>query len=417
MSLRAIFAVFVLVSLAGCPNCGRRDLDDDDDAGTDAGEISCTTVADCPDPNTYDCLGVCLQRCAADATCPDGTYCDAEGHCRGGCRDSTTCAEGTFCDDGDCVAGEGCATKCDCAPGQVCIESSCTDPPTSCDSAADCGRGQGEQCEDYACNGFTHKCFDDDPDPCTNADDCIGRPGCEEGCACTGNQQCVPAVDCTVDDEETTCGAGFYCDGNGDCQVLPACTNDSPCVSLNLYCNVGQGQCERAQGCTSSTTCTTAPATYCDVPNERCVVPTCNNGGVTCTTAQTCSTDGRCINGGSGTTCTSHTSCAADEYCDFSVNGGSCLDGCRNNAACDSSQVCDGSHTCVANGGGGGGQYGETCAADEDCQAGLICGLLTQTCAEPCGAAGTQCTAGDPNCCPLSGQPYCNDFGFCRPEP
>jgi hypothetical protein len=385
------------------------------DAGTDEEEfpiISCAEAADCPGAVPECSFGVCKRPCAANEGCIDPrTFCNAtSGYCEPGCRSSGDCTSGKVCSGGSCIESQGCATKCDCEVGQVCVAGACQEPPATCQGTDDCPKAPGPQCEDFACNGFTRLCFDPDPEPCNGDADCVGRPGCAQGCACTSNGQCVPGVDCTEQNEASTCGAGNYCDGNGTCQVLPGCTAEGDCAAFGLTCNIGAGQCVRARSCTSSADCTTAPATHCNLGTGFCAQPLCNNGGITCPQGQSCDSTGRCVSG-SGASCTNDTNCAPTEYCAVVSGGGQCVVGCRNNASCPAGQQCDATRTCV---GGTVGRFGDPCTGDEDCQAGLLCGALTGTCAEPCSNPGSTCAGGA--CCPLSGAPCCRAvlfFGFC----
>lgn len=404
--------------------CGPTSIALDAGPSTPA-EQTCSSVTECPDQVNYDCVGVCLRKCASDTVCGPAEFCNSQGYCADGCRNSSTCNDGEVCSEGSCVTGgAGCTSKCECATGQVCIDGACQSPPATCAGPTDCPRGPGDRCEAYQCNGFTQQCFDPDPQPCTGAADCTGRPGClaEGDCDCNGSGQCVPAGECTVETEAAVCGDGFYCDNALDCVPLPACTNDSQCTPAGLVCNLGTSTCERPQPCTSSADCTAAPKTYCDtsVTPAACVIPNCQNGGVTCQAGQECAEDGRCVAQGTGTMCTSDADCpnAAwpnTQYCEPSTQ--QCAVGCRSSASCPSGQTCNGARQCVTGGGGGAGQWGATCMDDSGCQAGLICGSLTGTCAELCSYPGEAC-AGRADCCPLSGQPNCQQvllFGYCRP--
>lgn len=411
-ALAALLSSSLSVLVAGCNGCGTSL--GPEDAGVDAGPqlISCTDASECPVDVPECSFGVCKRPCAANDACPDpSTFCDAAtGYCAPGCRDSSTCGDGTVCSAGACIESQGCATKCDCATGQVCVAGSCQAPPPTCTGPQDCGRGptNPDECEDYACNGFTQQCFDPDPTPCAVNADCTGRPGCAGGCTCTGSGTCAPEVDCTVPNEATDCGADFYCDGNGACQALPACDDEGDCTSAGLSCNVGRQRCERTRACTTSTECTVAPSTYCNTTVGFCAMPLCNNGGITCTpTTETCSADGRCVPVGTGATCTSDLACPTDQYC---ASNGQCAVGCRDNSSCTSGQSCNGAHQCT--GGGGGGGLGATCTNaggqpdDTLCQVGLFCGLISGTCQEGCEAESTDCATD--GCCQLTGQGCCN---------
>lgn len=410
-ALAALLSSSLSVLVAGCNGCGTSL--GPEDAGVDAGPqlISCTDASECPVDVPECSFGVCKRPCAANDACPDpSTFCDAAtGYCAPGCRDSSTCGDGTVCSAGACIESQGCATKCDCATGQVCVGGSCQAPPPTCTGPQDCGRGptSPDECEDYACNGFTSQCFDPDPTPCTVNADCTGRPGCAGGCTCTGSGTCAPEVDCTVPNEATDCGGDFYCDGNGACQALPACDDEGDCTGAGLSCNLGRQRCERTRACTTSTECTVAPSTYCNTTAGFCAVPLCNNGGITCTpTTETCAADGRCVPVGTGATCTSDLACPADQYC---ASNGQCAAGCRDNSSCTSGQTCNGAHQCT--GGGGGGGLGASCANgagepdDSLCQVGLFCGLFSATCQEGCEGESTDCATD--GCCQLTGQGCC----------
>ncbi len=431
--LRRVFSLLLVLSagvLVQGSTCGGRTIEGED-AGpnnNNNGPMTCESAEECPDPANYDCVGgSCLQRCAADGVCALDAFCSSRGYCESGCRDSSTCDEGEVCSAGSCVSSAGvgsCGSKCDCDPGKVCSGGLCLDPPAQCNGPQDCGRGQGDQCEDYLCNGFTKVCFDDDPEPCSSATDCTGRPGCQDGCLCTPNQQCVPSAACEAHDD---CGAGFYCTNDLVCDVPPACTTQADCTDLSLVCNLGTSTCEPASPCTASSECTSAPSTFCDVGTGSCTIPTCDNGGTTCNATQEC-VNGSCVAAGTGTACTSDANCPNDpwpntQFCNFqTISGnGECSVGCRSNASCTGGDQCNASRQCVTGGGGtnpGLGQVGDACdepGFDPDCQIGTLCHLLSGTCEETCDTPGP-CTGG--SCCPLSGYGNCVQgflFSFCEP--
>jgi hypothetical protein len=411
----------------------RTTVDDGEDAGPNGEEPTyqtCEAVEECPDPTNWECVGgSCLQRCAADEVCRLDQFCSGRGYCEFGCRDSSTCPDGEVCVNGACADAStagACGSKCDCDPGQVCADGVCQSPPATCESPDDCARGPADRCEAYQCNGFTQACFDPDPQPCDTGDDCVGRPGCDQGCVCTPNQQCVPAGGCTAATEADDCGPGFYCTMDLACGVLPACTQESDCSGEGLTCNLGTGQCERPQPCTASTECTSAPNTYCDTSGAvgACVVPTCNNGGVTCDTqTQVCAESGACVPLGTGEVCDSDLDCPNDlwpdtQFCSFATGSGECTPGCRSNASCTGGDTCNGARQCVAGGSGGSGLVGDACdeiGIDPDCPAGTLCKLDTGTCEETCDTVGS-CAGGA--CCPLSGYANCSEgilFSWCTP--
>ncbi|MDP2342313.1 MAG: hypothetical protein Q8O67_15265 [Deltaproteobacteria bacterium] len=395
--VRFAWVVPFVVVVAGCP----RPLDGAPDAGPGGSPfITCSDVSECPGfvdgaaSQVVRCDGVCLTICnGVDEACPDpAQFCDANGTCAAGCRDSRSCP-GQLCVAGVCQDGSSeCASKCDCDPGEICNpDGQCVAAGTTCATGADCPRGPrtpADDCEAFSCNGFSDQCFDPSPTPCTQAAECIGRPGCTGGavCACTSSGACVPDVDCTVATEGAACGADNFCDDVGDCQALPACTADAQCTAFDLTCNEGRGKCERAQACTSNAQCTAAPNTFCIVADGFCAQPSCNNGGTTCNANQDCSADGRCVTAGTGTPCSGDSTCAADQFCSFTLSPAQCAVGCRDNTSCPIDQDCNGAHQCVGGGGGGGG-FGDSCPnGDADCQSPMFCGFFTGTCAESCGS-------------------------------
>jgi hypothetical protein len=425
-ALPLVTGVTVLILVAsGC----RRPIADTPDAGPDTNDefVVCADVAEClqlpgATEQNVRCDGVCIFVCnGVDEACPaQNMFCDTNGLCAFGCRDSSRCNQnaGEVCRSGVCtVAAAECTSKCDCDPGELCVDEQCVPATTdTCQGSNQCPRGPKtptDKCEAYSCNGFTDTCVDLNPQGnlCTTAADCVGRPGCLGGnsCACTQAGACVRDAACTPQTESTACGFGNFCDANNRCQPLPACTQPSDCTGQGLVCNSGTGFCERSQPCVGNTDCTIAPNTICD--DGFCTIPTCLNGGQTCTAPLTCNAQGRCSQPGTGVTCTSDAPCQANQFCDLQSQ--ECRVGCRNNAACPSGQICDGNRQCIVDGGGGGGgQFGDDCVDPTECQAPMICGILSGTCAEPC-ASPADCVA----CSARSGSECrCNGFGFCAAQ-
>lgn len=429
----ALFGFLLLgTACSGSPGQTDTDAGGDGDGDGDPNAIICESRNDCPDPANYECQGVCLQLCADDLACPPTAFCD-DGFCRTGCRPGT-CEGDQICIDGTCqdrANATTCGSKCDCDPGQVCTNEVCQDPPGECNSSADCGRGPDDQCEAFACNGFTKQCFWPNAPACVDDDDCTFRPNCEEGCTCTPSGLCVSNADCTPETETADCGAAAYCTMDLVCDPLPACTSDAQCSDLGLVCNLASQTCERPNPCSGPADCTTAPATYCDTAQDpaRCVIPTCMNGGITCTPdTQTCNQfTGACdpVSMG-GDTCTSNAECSNapwpnTEYCNvpFGQQMGTCQTGCQNNLSCPDGQSCNGAHQCVVDmGNPADGAAGSPCGGIEDCQVGLVCHLLEGICKETCGSGDAPCDpATDSSCCALTGYPQCVAgliFSFCQ---
>ncbi len=380
--------------------------------------INCEADDTCPAGQPTCAFGQCVRECQADAACDGlaGTFCSQRRVCEPGCRASAECTSGEVCLAGACVVSTGCGTKCDCAVGQVCRAGSCDQPPVSCTNVDDCARGPGDaaapdQCSAYECDGFNRECVDRSPDPCTTTSDCTGRLGCDAGCTCTPNQQCVTDVACTVSTETTACAGGFYCDANLRCAPAPACLSQTDCPAA-LTCNLAVNQCARPQPCTSAADCTAVPATLCDtrVAPSFCAVPNCINLGITCNPPQVCAASGSCATPGTGAPCSTDGVCPSDQYCSVVGGVGACAVGCRDNGSCGGGQACDGSHACV----GGGTLQGlnGSCADTSECEAGLVCSL-NGACKESCEAFNTGECAGQAGCCALSASPCCNLFNQC----
>jgi hypothetical protein len=415
--MRLPILALAVVAISACP-LGR--VVGTVDAGVEDGGtpiVTCSAATDCPQDTPVCSFGLCKRPCAANDGCSDlSTYCNiVTGFCEAGCRDSSTCAQGTVCSGGVCSTGAGCGSNCDCQPGQTCTANTCQDPPAQCSSPDDCPKGT-ETCAQYQCDGFSHTCHDPNPAPCTLDGDCTGRLGCAAGCSCVitppaTQGSCASHVDCTIDNETTTCQHGSFCVG-ASCLQAPACTGEAQCTADGLTCNVVSGLCERTQACAAATDCTVPPNTFCDSGAGRCTQPLCNNGGQTCQPGQDCTADGRCVTHGTGGPCSSNNDCQTNEYCELGTGTGACAIGCRDNSGCDvgAGQQCDGTHTCVGGGGGGLSGWQGPCTASSDCQAGLFCGIFSGVCQESCGtdgpSGGTTCQVGA-ECCPLSGAQCC----------
>jgi hypothetical protein len=330
---------------------------------------------------------------------------------------SAECGDGELCQQGTCAAGAGCATKCDCAVGQVCVAGTCDDPPPTCGNATDdCPRNPGETCSEiYRCESFAHECQLLAPAECTEADDCFGLVGCEEGCVCSPNGDCVPDAACTVATERDDCGAGRYCTGDLSCASTPFCASQSDCDAAGLVCDTNQAICTRPAECTTSGDCTALPpTTYCDTdgaPPFFCAVPNCLNGGTTCSAPQVCQSDGRCVTEGTGDECTTHATCPADQYCALVDDEGHCALGCRDDTGCDLNDECNAENQCQAT--GSLQPLNGPCEEDGECQVGLKCSF-SGSCVEDCGAwEQGECDPQGDDCCALSAKRCCNPLGEC----
>lgn len=77
--------------------------------------------------------------------------------------------------------------------------------------------------------------------------------------------------------------------------------------------------------------------------------------------------------------------------------------GCADNERCIN-------HGCVRDGDGTRGGFGDVCVDDGECDAPLVCGPFTGTCAETCTVADDCVT-----CAGVHGACTCNGAGFCGP--
>lgn len=137
------------------------------------------------------------------------------------------------------------------------------------------------------------------------------------------------------------------------------------------------------------------------------------NGNTATATASTQVTPNQtCGSNGSGLLCEHAGQCPDGEFCSWSLLiSGSCTLGCANDSDCLGNQKCNGAGQCVPSGTNLAND-GESCSNDGDCSWGLTCGMLIQVCRERCVAAGNggaRSCAGDPDCCPRTGLPFCKD--------
>jgi len=194
---------------------------------------------------------------------------------------------------------------------------------------------------------------------CNQASDCLGRIGCDEGCTCNADHECVAA----------------------------SCSSDVDC---------------------------SAPESCCDPATHRCQLPTCSNGGVVCTAPDTeCSSDGKCVPPTKPVVppppvppgacqsdkdcCPYLASCAkAVEHCEIpkGAASGSCQPGCRSHDSCEKIGLdsCNGLFQCIE-----GGKQGDPCDDGypkkdlDDCRYGYYCCPVMKQCFETCKTPGETC--------------------------
>jgi len=358
---------------------------DDGDACTsdaclaaDGGCAHQVVTCDDSDPCTHDTCDAasgCAHAPAADGTpCGSGQLC-LGGHCGNGCEilgaayaadavnpsnpcqscqpgTSTTSwtakADGLACDDGNaCTSGDQCASGLCVGAAVSCDDSrACTDD--SCDPASGCAHtvkadgtscSTGHICSNGACDAKcdiagtiyaygdlnpNNPCESCDPTNSTSAWTALTSGGCDDGNACTKNDQCVNGA-CV--------GTSYTCYAGGGCQGPSTCDGTGACISQPLpdgtACSTGggnychQGACEF--GCYINSTFYEFEATN---PASKCQV---------------------CVPGHS--------------YTDW-FNLASGTDCGPNNAAC---ALCNGAGQCVSQCGGGPGPNVEICCANGSC--------------------------------------------------
>jgi len=307
-------ALFTLIF--GLMACEGKPIVTDGEGSGGTGDIPCSSVNDCPDPTAYECVSVCKLKCTQDTDCSADAFCTDTGFCEVGCRDSSTCPSGEYCVSGVCQSGNSeCSSKCDCEEGLVCQNNVCQDPPSQCQNSADCGRGPGENCEAFICNGFTNQCIEQSPEPCTTNADCTGRPGCDGGCGCNSEGQCIPLGECTPETQETDCAEGEICNDNMECVPAPSCLNGGIQCAAGEVCNPETGICEPAVNCTSNADC--GPNEICNTATGQCEPTSGGTGGVA-GWGEACAS---ALGGGGGATCADGLTCGlltsvCEELCD-----------------------------------------------------------------------------------------------------
>ncbi|MGM0555835.1 MAG: hypothetical protein ACQEVA_05610 [Myxococcota bacterium] len=361
-----------------------------DDAGGDTDGDSCSSNADCPDP----------QVCQLD----------------------TATGELSCQDPGGGETGDSCTTGADCASG-VCLNGACAD---TCASDGDCPSG-------YACETQSVPLDDGgtaDVDVCIETD----RP-------CASDEDCTDPQICTVDrsgsSTDLTCGApigggqlGDSCTADADC-ASNLCVEDqcsAPC-ERTIDCNDGDGfKCEPTEidlgagGTEEQNICRPKAANECSSDSDcsgsdRCVAEktatqiefTCgapNQGGGE--TGADCAADDECaqnlcMNAKCAGPCASEGDCSAasDYACEITevtLTGGTdnaeiCVPprDCASDAECRVGEVCyidrtnSGIESSCKDPNTGGGQLGDRCTEDTNCLANLCYdGRFGQVCSNPC---------------------------------
>lgn len=271
----------------------------------DLSTITCTTDAECTQPNSYCKDGSCVPRTTVTSApvspttkpqgnCPAGSSCGANNVC--------ACNAGRYnCDNNwangceasaKCLAGQVCTDNADCASG-VCKDRICQGgSPVQADGRyckvdADCGIGG--KCFNGACscNGSSFNCDGINSNGCEAGSNTCGNPTggsenpggyCKSDANCGANAVCSTTGLCA-------CKAGYYnCDGNPDngCESMNACTGPAPTKVPAGYCTA-DNQCKANQVC-SGNACVCKSGFYdCDgIATNGCESTTaCSKGNAT----------------------------------------------------------------------------------------------------------------------------------------
>ncbi len=204
-------------------------------------KTTCTSKADCVNPNHFCEAGKCIpvqpsgMACTRDEACASGNCVDGiccESKCEGQCQacdvpgqagkcvavkgkphgarpacsiDATDACKSTVCDGTNTVACAGTIGPC----GSYACDTASLSCKSSCVGAADCAPGY--ECDDGKCIPRTSKCTPD-------LTGMVGTDGATTSCSpfLCRDGQCLPL--CTSSND---CQGGFVCDSGGKC-VAPA---------------------------------------------------------------------------------------------------------------------------------------------------------------------------------------------------
>jgi hypothetical protein len=354
---RSLCHVAAVVCLgAGCSDGSDKPASSEPDAS----EPACPQSCDDGNPCTLDACDEAPPHACTHANAPDGDACSDGDACNGleVCQapDSggvSTCTPGSApsCDDGNpcsadsCSAASGCVHDHEpagfvCAPGATCIAAG------TCDGEGTCLPGGAIAC--------------DDGNPCT-ADACDPTSGCTH--EVTAGVSCSDGKVCNGDE---TCDAGGACqpgtpllcaDGN-EC-TADSCDDGTGCV---FDASANDGQVCMESGCGSSVcaggACAPGSGPVCN-DDDPCTLDSCVGNGCVhtlapagascsdgdfCNGAETCDAAGACVSGSAP--CGLSLDPCKTVSCDGAA--GRCVTTNKpNGTACDDSNVCTQSSSCV----------------------------------------------------------------------
>jgi hypothetical protein len=436
---------------------GRAGSGDGGSGGSTTGQGGTGTAVACGGPEDCNDNDACtIDRCNADGSCDASAMCQGtqkccEGECAQCCEDSD-CDDGVSCTNSTCFAGQCmyipddsrceptqyCSIQDDCRAKQVCGLVDGEDIAAVCDDGSPCTSDtcEGNFCQHGFCNGSEEGALccpdkgcakqccvdaqcDKDDDPCT-VGACSDDGLCSLVQLCPGDQQCCPSADnetatcgacCSAEDcdddvsctddkcaggqcsstpDDARCDDGYYCDPNPNrgCQKAPTCQNAAECVppspcQSNPRC--ADGRCE-FDNCSLGTKCCQDGCAVCCGASEcddgiACTKDACTSSGCShqpddsLCPGQICDANlGGCIGCRDNGDCNDNSDCTID-VCNVENNS------CVHTTACAKYQVCYE------------GKCSE-CAADSDCQGGVIASDAAQPNLAPGDCSVSKCVSG-----------------------
>lgn len=358
----------------------------------------CTTGDECIDAV---CKGVELVCVADDNPCTND-FCDPAAGCVHEpndlpCDDGNACTLADHCVEGECVPGE---LLYECDDENPCTTDSCNADTGECiytPNSQPCDDGDpctsGDQCTNSICISGVPKDCDDEKvcteDLCNQLGQCKNTPvsgSCEDGNACTVNDQCVVGA-CQP-------GQPLKCNDQNGC-TDDSCSPVDGCVYL-----------PNVAACSDSNACTLGDA---------CVDGECVGGGLldcdddNLCTNDSCDPEGGCVNLPHSDPCDDGNACTEGDYCAAAIcvagpallcndDNGCTDDSCAPESGCvytPNADDCEDGNACT---------FGDQCS-DGECAAGElndcdddnvctenVCNFTT--CLHP--AKDGQCDDGDP---------------------
>lgn len=292
----------------------------------------------------------------------DGLFCNGVDTCLGGvvvvgsppnCGDSNVCTTDSCDETNDICVNANNTLSCDdgnpCTDTDVCAGGICAGTAIpNCDPCTidgDCN--DANPCTDDTCHPAGVCIYVDNVAPCNDGDPCTATDTCAAG-ACGGTP-----VDCSGASDD--CNLGVCNAVTGVCEPIPtneggACDNGDPCT-LSDTCSLGACQAGTPVDCTSlDNTCNVG---VCNSITGVCETATANEGGA-CDDSDVCTESDTCVLGACvGTpipgceTCVLASDCNDNDPCtnDSCHPAGICIFN-NNTAPCDDGDACTQGDTC-----------------------------------------------------------------------